>query len=126
MTSDTALPVEPNDLISRLERAVTLGTSIGVRGKSPHNIYNIADEALTALRALSATRTDLWEPIETAPKDRSEILVWRKGWRYPHNAVWDPNVGEEGSWENPFSPHFMDQPTHWQPLPAPPIITEGE
>lgn len=61
-----------------------------------------------------------WQDISTAPKDGSEIMVWKKGWLYPHNGYWDANVGEEGSWENPFTNDCMDQPTHWMPLPDPP------
>lgn len=69
-------------------------------------------------------RADLvpqWQPIETAPKDGSEFLCWSKGWRYPHMAYWE---SEYMSFENPFTYDFMDQPTHWMPLPAPP--TEGD
>jgi hypothetical protein len=60
-----------------------------------------------------------WQPIETAPKDGTEILVWRKGWLYPHNALWQ-EFDEGGSFENPFTDDFMDPPSHWMPLPAPP------
>lgn len=68
-----------------------------------------------------------WQPIETAPKDGSRILVYgeetmlavvwgpyydfkpvqgseKMGW-----TIWDADVGGEAI-----------HPTHWQPLPPPP------
>ena len=63
-----------------------------------------------------------WQPIETAPKDGSAILIsfWRfakpggeRGAAIAHfvNGVWVDDEDEGGQ----FHP-----PTHWQPLPTPP------
>ena len=58
-----------------------------------------------------------WQPIKTAPKDGTEIIVWmgrkdiRLGWYFA------PSSNTRG---------WMDQnsktirPTHWMPLPEPP------
>ena len=72
-----------------------------------------------------------WQPIETAPKDGTEILVWagscvvvswrrlngigypREAWRLVHGAY---SSGDEGDWSNE-----VEHPTHWMPLPAPPL-----
>ena len=90
-------------------------------------------EECERLRAdLTALRASLqWQPIETAPRDgmpvllyyvnpggQSEMGMWRseirvgrgevrQGWRYlrSHSATYD----------------LDHQPTHWMPLPAPPI-----
>ena len=65
---------------------------------------------------------DLWQPIETAPYDDEPVLIYdgnmvcsarrvkghRKWWWTTHGAT-----GYE------CEPDF-DEPTHWQPLPAPP------
>lgn len=80
---------------------------------------------------------DAWQPIETAPKDGTPILVYGQPERHPNLqswferptrivAAWEPLdeafciVG--GDWMGPFV-----APTHWMPLPVPPaLIAEGE
>jgi len=65
-----------------------------------------------------------WQPIETAP-ERTHILVYLDG------NVHESSLGLQGWWF-PFSEYHgcgccgssTDKPTHWMPLPAPPI-TEG-
>jgi hypothetical protein len=69
----------------------------------------------------------MWQPIETAPKDGRDILVYA---RYPKYQEW---VGKDefdsyieiacwnGGWRiDAFAPPFGNQPTHWMPLPEPP------
>lgn len=65
-----------------------------------------------------------WQPIETAPKDGTEILAWQKGegafvvfW-YSRLFNWKWTTHDLGGDENLY-------PSHWMPLPAPPT-TEGE
>lgn len=67
-----------------------------------------------------------WQPIETAPRDGSEILLWvGRAWngRLPFvGSYWFGNE-TKGFWMNEFYnggqvPNFA--PTHWRPLPAPP------
>lgn len=82
-----------------------------------------------------------WMPIETAPKDETELLLYAPGldapyWmslsrnpeRYPADSgivvgrFYDGNWvchGGEASWENSTAPIHVD-PTHWMPLPAAP------
>ena len=80
-------------------------------------------EAMVA-RAIVADRIEeleaklAWQPIETAPKDGTEIIVgaslpWH-GWRCDMVA-WDKN--RTMWWDNNGLPY---QPTHWMSLPAPP------
>jgi hypothetical protein len=71
-----------------------------------------------------------WQPIETAPRDGTRVLVWMPKAAEPFIASWDTqkyhkrpqpywrstmNLGV--SWDR------MRQPTHWQPLPPPPDAT---
>lgn len=56
--------------------------------------------------------TDGWQPIETAPKDGTWVLL-----ATPKGRIADGCFGNYGSW---VWPYVMVEPTHWMPLPAPP------
>lgn len=70
-----------------------------------------------------------WQPIETAPKDGTEVCVWNG---YRHLAAWVQFDGEPpagsfcgvpycNGWHDRGSGVFLDpQPTLWVPVPAPP------
>ncbi|WP_424441089.1 DUF551 domain-containing protein [Parvibaculum sp.] len=58
-----------------------------------------------------------WQPIETAPKDGTKILLTG-----PHDAN-GRYMEVCGYWKDRFPVTWMDghgEPTHWMPLPAPP------
>jgi hypothetical protein len=65
-----------------------------------------------------------WQPIETAPKDGTSLLLW---WPAHQQLAADPRV--IGYWKpsyhcwqagNYFCPRDI-APTHWMPLPPPPV-----
>ena len=72
-----------------------------------------------------------WLPIESAPKDGSEILIWKPSstvciahWEVDPQWHWD---GEWPCWavfmaDDDFYSIYLDAdwPTHWMPLPEPP------
>ncbi len=62
-----------------------------------------------------------WQPIETAPKDGTQILVFGHG-RFAvaefRSGEWR-DMGDIG-WGGFYSEVL---PTHWMPLPAPPVST---
>lgn len=63
-----------------------------------------------------------WQPIETAPKDENTyVLACRAGSKIPAVLGWDGD-GEEGHWYW-FNGVFREDviPTHWMPLPDPPV-----
>lgn len=55
----------------------------------------------------------MWQPIETAPKDGSSILLATPKGRIA-DGFWSPVYGV-WSW-----PYVMVEPTHWMPLPEAP------
>jgi Protein of unknown function (DUF551) len=71
-----------------------------------------------------------WQPIETAPKDGTHILLANKagvsqgGWQsdMDHGADWEGQIGMAGWWRTDGSDW---QNTHWMPLPPPPTSTQG-
>ncbi len=73
-----------------------------------------------------------WQPIETAPKDGTGVLVWQKYYKpciaefNAKQGIWyaicDGNlvIEDPGSWSSPQT--FVTlEPTHWMPLPEVPI-----
>lgn len=65
-------------------------------------------------QAASATKVDRWQPIESAPKDGTRVLVWDgeewlARWQAYNGGYWDADE------------YISENPTHWMPLPAPPL-----
>lgn len=60
-----------------------------------------------------------WEPIETAPRDGTEVLVFHHGLI---TIAWWSSIFDE--WQNACSADWCHEVTHWMPLPeAPPEPT---
>ena len=65
-----------------------------------------------------------WQPIDTAPKNGSPILVfWNyvldgKSWTCYAITRWDEQAHEWTDVED--SDDYFSEPTHWMPLPEPP------
>lgn len=92
--------------------------------------------AITAIRALAsqppAPPSDGWQPMETAPRDGTPVLVYGLPTNLPdvhfsrpavYTAYWDDMDQtfclSGASWRGP----FVHEPTAWRPLPAPPKET---
>jgi hypothetical protein len=58
-----------------------------------------------------------WQPIETAPKDGTWILVFENHEKPLDTVMWNHFYG---LWRNGYNDH-ASYPTHWQPLPEPPV-----
>jgi hypothetical protein len=58
-----------------------------------------------------------WQPIETAPKDGTVILAWRKYGSIPKFVRFDSFYGE---WEVQEEGWHVHNLTHWMPIPEPP------
>lgn len=79
-----------------------------------------------------------WQPIETAPRNETEILLWREGWNAAPVGHWGAMDDDEGlfcgwylkddfyvmgscqegfvGWSEDIADGHM--PTHWAPLPV--------
>lgn len=64
-----------------------------------------------------------WQPIETAPKDETEIILYFRGWHKAITGHWCHDAGMPigGYWYSDWC-HTDDDdvPTHWMPLPSKP------
>ena len=90
--------------------------------------------------AIICSITPQWQPIESVPKDGTAVLVMQNNWPgckngaaeecNGHNtyvaAWWADEREGAGSWicymDAVRDPECPIQPTHWQPLPAPPEV----
>lgn len=81
------------------------------------------DAQIVALKQeLDDARTARWQPIETAPKDGSRMLlwtVWRDGFEFADTGYWSDLHG--GGWVR----NGAGTPTHWMPLPPHPDRRRG-
>lgn len=72
----------------------------------------------TVLRLLKQARNTEWQPIETAPKDGRDVLVWAAGWDNMCVLSWQP---ERDRWDDGSGDGYQDyQPTNWLPTTKPP------
>jgi hypothetical protein len=60
-----------------------------------------------------------WQPIETAPKDGTWVLVYENGWEPDHGDIDIAHFRDSKSWMT-YEDLRMDLPSHWMPLPESP------
>jgi len=77
-------------------------------------VAHVIEEAAAALAASPAPTLAQWQPIETAPKDGTHVLLYREDWADDIAAGWYSHdwMQSNGTW-------FLGA-THWMPLPDPP------
>ena len=76
----------------------------------------------------------MWQPIETAPRDGEWFLgggYWGDFWKCMTCSYQRIGgccyliIGDNGGWYS-FADDELDPPTHWQPLPPPPMTAQAE
>ena len=64
-----------------------------------------------------------WQPIETAPKDGTSVLLWSVEIREPVIGCWSTaHATIREWWVDSWGPPGFDDPTHWMPLPEGPNV----
>jgi hypothetical protein len=116
-----------NDHAETLETLLTYLLSRGVI---------LTDKECEALRAaIALMRGHSWQPIETASKDGSYVLVANShgSWIAKLHPVYQSGYRPSTPWASMMlnhdhieKPGRFDKPTHWQPLPAPPKDSADE
>lgn len=69
--------------------------------------------------------SDLWQPIETAPKDGTFFLAWNGNWRGVAQ-YFEPAYEDDPIWVDETTEFIHPPPTHWMPLPPPPKENSDE
>lgn len=91
-----------------------------------------AKAVIAALPAPAGESVTNWQPIETAPKDGTEIIVLHpeagvcaafcpaEGFAWHCMDGSNTTIGSKSRASIPRMTSFIEAPTHWQPLPEPP------
>jgi hypothetical protein len=102
----------PDDVLAAAQKVTEWAASRGLKAYELCGIRNRWPEPQAAR----------WQPIESAPKDGTLILAWFRAQTY-----YPAHIGLSRWWEGDKfnAPNWADggglgEPTHWQPLPAPP------
>ena len=117
-------PVDRAAVREMFNRWVHMALETGRFGAAHRNIFY---DQLTALPAVSP-EGPAWQPIATAPKDGTEILltdgsqVWAAVWSFPPQVA-DPTHTD---WESSDGHSLPIVFTHWMPLPSPPAQATAE
>jgi hypothetical protein len=80
---------------------------------------------------------EVWQPIESAPRDGRIIIGWSAGWTSPTAIQWVDELKYQGEYGEVCEPADWDwngtiqcppshNPTHWMPLPPPPSAPKQE
>jgi hypothetical protein len=91
----------------------------------------IAEQAVTIERLSAELERRQWQPIETAPRDGTNILAIVSGNHPDSGEAFTPEVvfwRIDQWWNDCWGYDSTDyEPTHWMPLPEPPAaLTEKE
>ena len=81
------------------------------------------DLTLTAVECIKKLKAENeWRDIETAPKDNTVFLAWRKHATHPLMVRYEPSY----DWFANYDGEHVYDLTHWMPLPKPPAMAQGE
>jgi len=133
-SAQAALPLNPEgldikEIVARFVeagRTITCATTTGETCSFPGNEWDNRNSLAAAIRALPLPPRPAdsrgWQPIETAPRDGTQITCghdekrWVRFGRFLQNRWYYSGTSERSQ----YAQVEGDDPTHWQPLPPPP------
>lgn len=101
-----------DDLVEKVARAMVSAHELSC-GPPPSDIDDFLLMAPHVIAAMSE-----WQPIETAPKDGTEIIIWDGSSIFIATYVFTDDTGKM-KWFPSGMPFVVA--THWMPLPSPPL-----
>lgn len=122
--SNSTPPVRTDNRVSSRKRFIEMRMRDGSLAFGSRSDFTKAELWDYIERLTAQLRKMDWQPIETAPKDGTKILVWngyRRCLSYCDEFGWHRQnfIGE------PLGAKDYEPETHWIPLPDPPANTEA-
>jgi hypothetical protein len=106
------------EIIAALQKAIAYWMPKVFDERSAHDAYLLVGYNGENEPSYWDTQKSAWQPIETAPRDGTEVILWatRHSMLMPHP---ERIIGafRNGWWSGPST---LSHVTHWQPLPTPP------
>lgn len=93
-------------------------------GQSPSITPSVLRELEWMLRNSTSSPAQGWQPIESAPKD-CEVLLYGPT-QFGGHGIAQGAWNRGGAMHMPYWMGGIHQPTHWMPLPAPPVAAPAE
>lgn len=112
----TAFYRDPEGLRSALHEISATGNMTATDKQFSRHLQQIARDALAGAAPPAAQAVDQWQPIETAPRDRTPFIAWFGDYAESGYFVDDGIFVWQHDGDSP-----IKSPTHWMPLPALPI-----
>lgn len=118
---------ETQDIVERLRHSANVLGNYDSEWTPDVATMRAAAAEIERLRSLTK-----WRPIETAPRDGTDVLVAGDGWvdaasfgptKY-HGYGW-LDAGDRAHWDS-YTARPLSGVTHWLPLPPPPGDTHGQ
>ena len=107
-------------LADEIASIISLGLKFSDSGDDT-DCQAIAAEILEYIASVAPT----WQPIETAPRDGFPILIACARTQSIRWAVWSGKMWRDGQASAGGRVSGVPAPTHWQPLPSPPVDDHG-
>lgn len=119
MTARTFTATEVAEIRQDIELVAPVFRAGQAQSLNPKRVAELLEHCDAMLSAFAERLTaEAWQDISTAPKDGTKVLLWVPRWSvvvgsYQHSLMswWDGD---------------LVAPTHWRPLPAPPVERTGE
>lgn len=120
--------IDAKDAAIRMTRDIDAETPsrvlLAINSQRNHALKHDANELLSEHKRIVLESP--WQPIESAPKDGTEILVagptpgHSRDGAYISVGMFDDGLWWSSWWEEREEENALFPPTHWQPLPPPP------
>jgi len=115
-------------MMTNREDILRMACEAGLRNSNPGMAQEVLRFAAMVIAAHEAAKPG-WQPIETAPKDGTNVLLLNDKGNMAAGLWLDGVLGSGWFLRGGNKPDYFFNnhrgPTHWMPLPPPPVIAQA-